>query len=348
MKVVYFDFDEALEVLKEGRAVARETWLSKGMWLKMIEGKGWGLNPFPYIENDTPGELLSFIGIRTSDNKFVPWLASHTDMLGDDWYEIEPRPEEKEGFYDRSDRPNSFGTAIKTLKRGGVVARRCWDSSSRFLTLVQGYPVNKHLQAAHPNAMVSGSTCMNSGQMRSHILMCIDGASKYWGEGYSDYIPWSMSQEDLLVEDWYEVDLVVNKVIQATEECNESVVLKAVKNYPMSAAPERTDIVMDECSATSDARADEAVMEDLKSIVSEWLYRRIEAFMETDLVAYKYSIHENDPEGELGATGHIGGTAEHVIFWVKQGAGHSRGDHQVTYNILIQEKPVKKYFRFHF
>jgi hypothetical protein len=29
--------------------------------------------------------LLPWIGMKTADNKFVPWLASQTDILAGDW-----------------------------------------------------------------------------------------------------------------------------------------------------------------------------------------------------------------------------------------------------------------------
>ena len=30
-------------------------------------------------------ELASWIGMKTADGKFVPWLASQTDILAEDW-----------------------------------------------------------------------------------------------------------------------------------------------------------------------------------------------------------------------------------------------------------------------
>jgi hypothetical protein len=29
--------------------------------------------------------MLPWIGMKTADNKFVPWLASQTDVLSEDW-----------------------------------------------------------------------------------------------------------------------------------------------------------------------------------------------------------------------------------------------------------------------
>jgi hypothetical protein len=82
------NFGQAIEVLKQGKRVARHGWNGKGMWLKLVAyytvdedlGAIWGqdvnVNGFP---------LLPWIGMRTADNKFVPWLASQTDILAEDW-----------------------------------------------------------------------------------------------------------------------------------------------------------------------------------------------------------------------------------------------------------------------
>lgn len=89
------DFGFALFLLKEGHRVARAGWNGKGMWLALVR---------PCSENDPPrykpgyiavGEeiegltRLPWIGMRTADNGFVPWLASQTDMLAEDWVDLE-------------------------------------------------------------------------------------------------------------------------------------------------------------------------------------------------------------------------------------------------------------------
>jgi len=33
---------------------------------------------------------LPWIGMKTADDKFVPWLASQTDLLAEDWGELVP------------------------------------------------------------------------------------------------------------------------------------------------------------------------------------------------------------------------------------------------------------------
>ncbi len=80
-------FGLVIEALKSGKRVARAGWNGKGMWLALIEGDRWGIGGHaPY---DIPGgahiKHAPFIGMRTADEKFVPWLASQTDMLAEDW-----------------------------------------------------------------------------------------------------------------------------------------------------------------------------------------------------------------------------------------------------------------------
>lgn len=74
------DFDWAITALKDGKRVTRPGWNGKGMWLMFVPSyRGCG--------NDPGGSRthLPWIGMRTADNKFVPWLASQTDVLAEDW-----------------------------------------------------------------------------------------------------------------------------------------------------------------------------------------------------------------------------------------------------------------------
>ncbi|WP_372650844.1 DUF2829 domain-containing protein [Draconibacterium sp.] len=71
-------FGSALEALKNGHKVQRSGWNGKGMWLIYVDGKT-GVLP------KGANSLLPWIGMKTADDKFVPWLASQTDMLADDW-----------------------------------------------------------------------------------------------------------------------------------------------------------------------------------------------------------------------------------------------------------------------
>lgn len=79
------NFGQVLEIMKKDdwNKVARKGWNGKGMWIHKATPP---TNPF----QDDTGEFepLPYIEMKTSDNKFVPWLASQTDILTEDWEEI--------------------------------------------------------------------------------------------------------------------------------------------------------------------------------------------------------------------------------------------------------------------
>jgi hypothetical protein len=79
-----FSFSEALENLKLGKKVARIGWNGKGMWLYICTSYDVYDIPFNYDWNAERG-LYPFIIMKTADNKLVPWLASQTDVLAEDW-----------------------------------------------------------------------------------------------------------------------------------------------------------------------------------------------------------------------------------------------------------------------
>jgi len=70
------DFGQALAFLKAGDRVARTGWNGKGMWLEYADDARFGPNEVL---------LLPFIVMRTVQGAFVPWLASQTDILAEDW-----------------------------------------------------------------------------------------------------------------------------------------------------------------------------------------------------------------------------------------------------------------------
>jgi len=90
-------FGLAIEALKLGKRVARAGWNGKGMWLRLtlsihdIPRQGTSMPVYRLtLDDDGVGATaLPWIGMKTADNKFVPWLASQTDMLADDWQIVE-------------------------------------------------------------------------------------------------------------------------------------------------------------------------------------------------------------------------------------------------------------------
>ena len=65
------NFGVALEEMKKGGRVQRDSWNGRGMWLKMH------VPPTTFY--------LPYFLIRTAEGAHAPWLPSHADLLADDW-----------------------------------------------------------------------------------------------------------------------------------------------------------------------------------------------------------------------------------------------------------------------
>lgn len=87
------DFGAALRRLKDGHRVRREGWNGKGMWLALTPGmkevpadKFWNVHNAAFARGQGgSAEVLPYITMKTADDKIVPWLASQTDVLAEDW-----------------------------------------------------------------------------------------------------------------------------------------------------------------------------------------------------------------------------------------------------------------------
>ena len=77
-----FDFGLVLKCLKQGRKVARKGWNGKGMWLELQKPDENSKMTLPYVYLNYPAGEVYPEGAR------VPWLASQTDMLTEDWQEV--------------------------------------------------------------------------------------------------------------------------------------------------------------------------------------------------------------------------------------------------------------------
>lgn len=67
------DFGDAIRNLKLGNRVSRAGWNGKGMWL--------GLQ----VPDEHSKMGLPYIFMSTVTGQLVPWLASQTDVLAEDW-----------------------------------------------------------------------------------------------------------------------------------------------------------------------------------------------------------------------------------------------------------------------
>lgn len=81
-------FSEALGLVKAGRRVARAGWNGKGMFIFLVPGSTFTVNRPPLLGIYPAGTRINYhahIDMKTADNMVVPWLASQTDILAEDW-----------------------------------------------------------------------------------------------------------------------------------------------------------------------------------------------------------------------------------------------------------------------
>lgn len=67
------DFSLALETIKAGRRAQRRGWNGTVMWIALQTPSGDSKMTQPYLYG------------KTLDGGLVPWVASQTDILADDW-----------------------------------------------------------------------------------------------------------------------------------------------------------------------------------------------------------------------------------------------------------------------
>jgi hypothetical protein len=67
------NFGQAIEALKAGQVVTRAGWNGKNMHIDL------------QIPDEHSKMSLPYIFMYTAQGDLVPWLASQTDMLAEDW-----------------------------------------------------------------------------------------------------------------------------------------------------------------------------------------------------------------------------------------------------------------------
>lgn len=83
-------FGSAIELLKAGKKVARSGWNGKGMFLYYVPDNKYPaarntLNTLDGVFEDNLVPYGAYIAMKTAQNNVVPWLASQTDVLAEDW-----------------------------------------------------------------------------------------------------------------------------------------------------------------------------------------------------------------------------------------------------------------------
>jgi hypothetical protein len=88
------DFGEALKWAKARFLITRTGWNGKGMYVVLQSGYPNGVpinkntSEATGIPEGTTIKFLPYLMMKTADGCFVPWLASQTDILAEDWEKI--------------------------------------------------------------------------------------------------------------------------------------------------------------------------------------------------------------------------------------------------------------------
>ena len=84
------DFGGALAALRLGKRVRRTGWNGQGMYLYLVSANRYP--PSTEIARKEFGDMVpyqAYIAIKTAQRTCVPWVASQTDLLEQDWEVIE-------------------------------------------------------------------------------------------------------------------------------------------------------------------------------------------------------------------------------------------------------------------
>lgn len=89
-----YDFSGALVGLRQGRKLQREGWNGKGMFVYLVPAASY---PAQRNENGTmlgifPDDMVPYrpyLAMKTAQGDVVPWVASQSDLLANDWFEQE-------------------------------------------------------------------------------------------------------------------------------------------------------------------------------------------------------------------------------------------------------------------
>jgi len=82
------DFADALKHLKAGARLFRKGWNGANMYIYLVDGSTFEVNRAPLDKFFKPGTEVTYLphlDMYTASGECVPWLASQTDILAEDW-----------------------------------------------------------------------------------------------------------------------------------------------------------------------------------------------------------------------------------------------------------------------
>lgn len=85
------NFSDALDLVKAGNKVSRSGWNGKGMFIFLVPGSVFKVSRPPLLGIYPEGTEIKYRGhidMKTVDGMIVPWVASQTDILAEDWGQV--------------------------------------------------------------------------------------------------------------------------------------------------------------------------------------------------------------------------------------------------------------------
>jgi hypothetical protein len=79
------NFSKALEAVKGGAKITRQGWNGKGLWVEIQRPDEHSKMTRPYLFLVSPAGSTNQFGLIVRPFERVPWLASQTDLLAEDW-----------------------------------------------------------------------------------------------------------------------------------------------------------------------------------------------------------------------------------------------------------------------
>lgn len=186
------NFGMALGALKQGRKVARIGWNGKGLWLELQRPDAHSKMTLPYLFMCYPDDAQNTPGAR------VPWLASQTDMLAEDWFVLveasavnaaaEPAPVDKIN-------------PEKTTEPTPTIGRRIWyyprATDSAMTTLDRNMPMDAGIVYVHGDGKVNLLVTDHLGNTfaRKYVPIIPQGRMCDSLAGYARWMPYQVKTE---------------------------------------------------------------------------------------------------------------------------------------------------------
>ncbi len=84
------DFADVIRGIKGGKKYSRKNWNGKGQFIYFVPASSYAAQT--EVAKAEFGDMVpytAYLAIKTVDAYVAPWVASQTDLLAEDWFEVE-------------------------------------------------------------------------------------------------------------------------------------------------------------------------------------------------------------------------------------------------------------------